>query len=113
MFKNEACGKEIVEFVCLRAKLYSYKMLDCSEDKKFKGVTKKFTKRSIQFDDYRECLFSRKEQHRKMNVIRSLCYEIYTKEINKIVLSSDDDKRVIMAEWIHTLAYGHTNLKKL
>ena len=27
MFKDEACGKQIVEFVGLRAKLYSYKML--------------------------------------------------------------------------------------
>ena len=51
--------------VGLRAKLYSYKMLDGSEDKKCKGVTKNVTKRSIQFDDYRECLFSRKEQHQK------------------------------------------------
>ena len=68
---------------------------------------------SIQFDDYRECLFSRKEQHRKMNVIRSHCREIYTEEINKITLSSDDDKRVFMADGIHTLAYGYTNLKKL
>ena len=47
-----------------------------------------------------------------MNVIRSDCQEIYTKEINKIVLSSDDDKRVIMADKMRTLAYGHTNLKK-
>ena len=69
MFKDEAGGKQIVEFVGLRAKLYSYKMLDGSEDRKCKGVTKNVTKRSIQFDDYRECLFSRKEQHRKMNVI--------------------------------------------
>ena len=68
-------------------------------------------KMSIQFDDYRECLFSRKEQHRKMNVIRSHCHEIYTEEINKIALSSDDDKRDIMADEIQTLAYGHTNLK--
>ena len=59
----------------------------------------------------RECLFSRKEQHRKMNVIRSHYHEIYTEEINKISLSSDDDKRVIMADGIHTLAYGHTNFK--
>ena len=71
------------------------------------------TKRSTQFDDYRESLFSSKEQHRKMNVIRSHCHEIYTEEINKITLSSDDDKRVIMADGIHTLAYGHTNLTKL
>ena len=69
--------------------------------------------RCIQFDDYRECLFSRKEQHQKMNVIRSHCHEIYTEEINTIFLSSDDDKRVIMTDGIHTLAYGHTNLKAL
>ena len=69
------------------------------------GVTRNVTKMSIQFDDYRECLFSRKEQHKKMNVIRSHCHEIYTEEINKIALSFDDDKRVIMADGIHTLAY--------
>ena len=63
MLKDDAGGKQIVEFVGLSAKLYSYKMLDGSEDKKCKGVTKNATKWSIQFDDYRECLFSRKEQH--------------------------------------------------
>ena len=113
MFKDEACGKQIVEFGGLRVKLYSYKMLDGSEDKKCKGLTKNVTKTSIQFVDYRECLFSRKEQHQKMNVIRSHCHEIYTEKINKITLSSDDDKRVIMADGIHTIAYGHINLKKI
>ena len=78
---------------------------------KFKGVTKNVIKSSIQFDNYRDCLFSRKEQHRNMNVIRSQCHEIYTEEINEIALSSDDDKRVIMADGIHTLAYGNTNFK--
>ena len=34
MFKDEAGGKQIVEFVALRAKLYSYKMHHDSEDKK-------------------------------------------------------------------------------
>ena len=76
-------------------------------------MTKNVTKRSIQFEDYRECLFSRKDQNRKMNVIRSHCHEIYTDEINEIALSSDDDKRVVMADGIHTLAYGHTDLKEL
>ena len=32
MFKDEAGGKQIVEFIGLRAKLYSYKMLDGSEE---------------------------------------------------------------------------------
>ena len=107
-FDNEAGEKQTVEFVGLRAKLYSYKMFDSSEDKKFKGMTKNVTKRSIKFDDYRECLFSRKEQYRKMNVMRSHCHENYTEEINNIALSSDYDKPVIMADGIHTLAYGHT-----
>ena len=34
MFQDEAGGKQIVEFVGLRAKLYSYRMLDGSVDKK-------------------------------------------------------------------------------
>ena len=88
-------------------------MLDGSEDKKCMGATKNVTKGSIQFDNYRDCLFSRKEQHRKMDVIRSHCQEIYSEEINKVVLSSDDDKRVIMADEIHTLVYGYTNITKL
>ena len=37
MFKDEAGGKQIVEFVSLRAKLYSFKMLDGYQDKKCKG----------------------------------------------------------------------------
>ena len=37
MFMDEASGKQIVEFVGLRAKLYSYKMFDGSEDKNVRG----------------------------------------------------------------------------
>ena len=44
MFKDEACGKQIVEFIDLRAKLYSYKMLDGSEDKNVRGVKECYKK---------------------------------------------------------------------
>ena len=47
-----------------------------------------------------------------MNVIRSHCHEIYTEEINKIALSSDDDKRVMPDGNTHS-SNGHTNLKNL
>ena len=40
MFKDEAVGKVIDEFVGLRAKLYSYKMFEGKESKKCKGVKK-------------------------------------------------------------------------
>jgi len=42
-----------------------------------------------------------------MNIIRSHKHEIYTETINKIALSSSDDKRIIEADKIQTLAYGH------
>ena len=102
---------KIVAFVGLTAKLYSYKMLDGFEDTKCKGVTKNLTKRSFQFDDYRECLFSGKEQHRKKWMLYE---EIVMRFIQKkLIKSSDDNKRVIMADGIHTLAYAHTNFKKI
>ena len=114
MFKDEAGEKKSVELFGLRAKLYSYKCMMALNKKKCKGVSNNFIKRIIQFDDYRECLFSRKEQHREMIVIRMKSFnEIYTEEINKIALSSDNDKRIVMTDGIHTLAYGHTNLQKI
>jgi len=110
MFKDEACGKQIKEFVGLRAKLYSYKMAD-EEHKKCKGVKKKVVEQSITHDDYKNCLFSGQDQSRKMNVFRSHLHDIYTEEINKVALSAEDDKRVIMDDGVHTLAYGHYSLR--
>ena len=62
MFKDEAGAKVIDEFVGLRAKLYSYKMFDGEESKKCKGVKKSVVKKSIAYEDYKKCLFTRKEQ---------------------------------------------------
>ena len=96
MFKDEAGGKIIDEFVGLRAKLYSYKMLEGEESKKCKGVKKLVVKNSITHENYKNCLFTGKEQLRKINVIRSHKHDIYTEEVNKITLSSSDDKRYIL-----------------
>jgi len=110
MFKDEAGGKQISEFVGLRAKLYSYKMLEGNEHKKCRGVTKNTVKKLITFQDYKNCLFTKDHQLRKMNVIRSHHHNIFTEQINKIALSADDNKRVIMDDGIQTLAYGHCSL---
>ena len=107
MFKDEACGKQIVGFVGLRAKLYAYKMLDKKEHKKCKGVKKKTVEKTITFDDFEQVLLSKVAQPRKMNVIRSHGHEMYTEEVNKVALSADDDKRIILDDGIHTLAHGH------
>ena len=82
-------------------------MFEGKESKKCEGVKKSVVKKSITHEDYKNCLFTGKEQLRKMNVIRSHKHEIYTEEVNKVALSSDDDKRYILENGINTLAWGH------
>ena len=111
MFKDEAAGKIIKEFVGLRAKLYSFIMEDGKENKRCKGVKAQVVKNSITHEDYKTCLKTGKEQLRKQNIIRSYGHEVYTEEVNKIALSSTDDKRYILDDGIHTLALGHHKIK--
>ena len=82
-------------------------MLEGEESKKCRGVKKSVVKKSIAHEDYKKCLFTGKEQLRKMNIIRSHKHEVYTEEDNKIALCSDDDKRHILEDGVHTLALGH------
>ena len=110
MFKDEAGGLIISEFVGLRAKLYSYKIYEGKEEKKCKGIKKAVVKKHITFDDYRRCLFDRITQLRSMNVLRSHNYEIFAETVNKISLSCADDKKIICEDGIHTYSYGHNNI---
>ena len=107
MMKDEAGGRIIEEFVGFRAKLYSYKMFEGKEEKKCKGIKKSVIKKNISHEDYKECLFSGASQMRKMNVIRSRRHEIFSETVNKIALSANDDKRIILEDKISTLSYGH------
>ena len=50
--------------------------------------------------------------HHKMKTIRSQNHQIRSYEINKVSLSSYDDKRyILIADGIHTYAYGHFSIK--
>ena len=105
MFKDEVAGKQITHFVGLRPKLYSFKVEDEKELKKCKGIKKNVVKKKIDFDDYVKCLFSGEKQMRKMKIIRGTHHDIYSKEVNKIALSNEDDKRKVLDDSIHTLAF--------
>ena len=108
MFKDEACGKLIPEFVGLWEKLYSYKMFAADEEiKKYKGVKKTVVTKTITHDAYRNSVFTKPTQHRRMNVIRSYAHDIFTEEIK----SAEDDKRYILGDEIHTLAHRHYRLR--
>ena len=85
-------------------------MLEGEESKKCKGGKKSVVKKSITHEDYKKCLFTGKEQLRKMNIIKSRRHEIYTEEVNKVALSPIDDKRYILEDGVHTLALGHCRI---
>ena len=107
MMKDEAAGKNIKEYVGLRSKLYSFIMEDGKESKKCKGVKRQVVKNNITHEDYKTCLLTGKEKLARQNIIRSYQHEVYTEEVNKVALSAADDKRYILKDGIHTLAWGH------
>ena len=111
MMKDEAGGKIIKEFVGLHSKLYSFVMDDGEETKKCKGVKKQVVESSISHENYKTCLLTGKEQLRKQTILRSYNHEVYTEEVNKVALSAQDDKRYILSDGIHTLAWGHYKIK--
>ena len=96
MFKDEVAGKQITCFVGLRPKLYSFRIEKDKEVRKCKGIKKNIIKNKLDFDDYVQCLFSGEKEMRKMKIMRSEKHEIYSKEVNKVALSNEDDKRTTL-----------------
>ena len=104
MFKDEVAGRQITHFIGLRPKLYTFKIDDGRLTKKCKGIKKNVVKKGIEFENYFECLFTGEKQMRTMKIIRSENHDIYSKEVNKIALSSKDDKRNVMEDKVKTKA---------
>ena len=99
------------EFVKLREKTYSYLMDDDSEHKKAKGTKKCVIKRRLMFENYTDCLFNDKTILKSQQRFKSDCHNVYTEQINKIALSSNDDKRLQTFDKITTYPYGTNAFK--
>ena len=99
-------SKIMTEFVSLRPKLYSYRKLDGSEDKKCKGIKKCVVKKTLTFEDYKTCLFSDSTEYRSQLMFRSAKHEVHTIEVNKVALNRDDDKTISRKDGISTFARG-------
>ena len=92
LMKDELGGKIITEFVALRPKTYPYLTDDCKEDKKAKGTKTCVIKRKLKLNDYKDCLLNNKMISKSQQRFKSERHDLYTEEINKIALSSNDDK---------------------
>ena len=104
MFKDEVAGKQITHFIGLRPKLYSFKIEEGKNIKKCKGIKKSVVSKGITFEHYFDCLFTGEKQMRSMKIIQSKYHDIYSKEVNKIALSCEDDKRLVLSNKVDTKA---------
>ena len=111
LFKDESGGRIMKEFCALRAKIYSYLMGDNSEIKKSKGTKKCVIKREVMFENYKDCLFNDKVILKSEQRITSNHHKVYTEKINKIALSSNDDKRLQTSDRIKIYPYGTNSFK--
>ena len=94
------------EFCVLRAETCSYLIDDNSEIIKSKGTKKCVIKRKTVFENYTDCLFNNKIILKSQQRFKSDHHKVYTEEVNKIALSSDDDKRLQTFDRITTYPYG-------
>ena len=60
----------------------------------------------LKFNGYKDCLFNGKVVLKSQQRFKSERHEVYTEEINKIALSSNDDKRLQTFDKITTYPYG-------
>ena len=110
MFRDELGGKIMKEVCALRAKTYVYLMDDDSEKKKAKGRKKCVIKFRLMFENYKDLLFSNKTILKQQLRFKSN-HHVYTKEVNKIALNSNDDKRLQTFDRVTTYPYGTNAFK--
>ena len=86
--------------------------LDNKEDKKCKGIKKCMAKKTISFDDYKNCLLDLKSKsiYWSQLMFGNNKHEIHTVEVNKVAPNRDDNKRILKKDGITTLARGHYSL---
>ena len=69
-------------------------------------------KRVIKFNDFKNWLFKNEIILKSQQRFKNEGYCVYTEEVNKIALSSNDDKRLQTFDGIRTYLYG-TNASKI
>ena len=112
LMRDDLGGKIMTEFVvALRAKMYAYRKIDKEvEKKRCKGTKKCVVSEGLTFDDYKTCLFDGETVYRGQRLFENKRHEVYTVNKHKIALNRDDDKRLVQADVITTLARGYVAL---
>lgn len=106
-FKDECEGVAPLQFVGLRAKMYSLLMPHDKEKTTAKGIKTSYIKKHLRHETYLECLVGEEKNRAEFHCIRSVNHQLKTVKIVKDALNPYDDKRYILDNGRDTLAYGH------
>ena len=131
--KNKLGGKIMTKFVALRAKSYSYLIDDGSKDEKAKETKKCLMKIKLELENYKNHLEATKKNEIDKDIIKesfkkfvknnksifkiqqrfkSERHNVFTEEVNKITLKSNDDNKIQSVHLVETYAYGTSRFSK-
>ena len=107
--KDGLGGKIMTDFVALRPKTYYHLMNNCNTTiKKAKETKKCVIKKIFKFNDYKSSILNNKAILKSRKRFKIEADNVYTEEVNKIALGSDDDKRLrnrIISLWFKCRKY--------
>ena len=96
--KDELGGKIMTKFIGLRTKTYSYLIDDgsenCLETSQLNDKIQYLEKIKINIDSLKKFIRNKKSILKTQQGFKSERHNVFTEEINKIALSSNDDKRM-------------------
>ena len=106
LMKNELGGKIMIEFAALEPKTYPYLMDNGKNDKKSKRNKEVCNKKILNFNDYKDCMLKNEIILKLKQRFKIEAHNVYTEDINKIALSSNDDERLQTYERITSYSSG-------
>ena len=110
--KDECGGVMPLEFVGLRAKMYSLLLPGEKEKSTAKGVKRSHAKKYVKHCHYKSCLVEESQTAETFHILQSKNHEVETKQVTKLALSCYDDKRYLRPDSTDTYAYGHIRIRK-
>ena len=111
-FKSETGSVAPMEFVGLRAKMYSLDVPNFAKHSKIcvKGIKKSYVRKHVRHQQFLHVLKHQTTTESKFRTFQSKNHTVRTMEMKKICLSAFDDKRYLLSDGIRTLAYGHKDI---
>ncbi len=112
--KDETSGDPIIEFVGLRPKMYSFVTVKEDNELVEKHTTKgnqKAASKLLRHIDFRLQLDLPHENYVVNRRFANRLHQVYTQKCEKRGLCAYDDKRYMKVDGVHTLAYGHKDIK--